>query len=116
MEAGDKELCVGEVCAMVRLAGSDHALVREWELAEEKPGCPLVDRSCVRLQWFFNAGAGEVGVRLVPLECIKQLAVVVLDFGDLKARRGVGAMPPALHAQPYEHRVSRFFVNAFFPW
>jgi len=81
-----------------------------------KPGCPLVDRSCVRLQWFFNAGAGEVGVRLVPLECIKQLAVVVLDFGDLKARRGVGAMPPALHAQPYEHRVSRFFVNAFFPW
>ena len=116
IEAGDEELCVGEVRAMVRLAGGDHALVREWEPAEEEPGCPLVDRSCVRLQWSFNAGAGEVCVRLVPLECIKRLAMVVPDFGDLKARRGVGAMPPALHAQPHEYRDSRFFLNAFFPW
>jgi len=101
---------------MVRLAGGDHSLVRDWEQTEEEPGCLLVDRSCARLQWSFNAGAGKVGARLVPLECIKRLAMVISDFGVLTAHRWVGAMPPALHAQPHEHRNSRFSLNIPFPW
>jgi len=58
MEAGDEELCVGEVRAMVRLAGGDHALVREWELAEEKPyGKSLLD---IQLFWPRDPGKSRI--------------------------------------------------------
>jgi len=116
MEEGDEELCIGEVRALVRLADGDYALVRDWEPAEEDAGCPLVERGCLRLKWCLTDDEGAVAVRRVPLERIKRLGLVVPDFGDLKARRGVTAVPPALHAPHHEHRESRFFLNTFFPW
>jgi len=107
---------LAELRAIVRRADGDWALLGLLKPLPHDPGCPLVSRGCVRLQWHVRAGATDVTLCAVPMTSVVRLAHVVPDFQELAEREGYDAVPPAMDA-PVEKRLAmRYFLNAFYTW
>lgn len=107
---------VGVVRAVLRKDYGDVAIIAEMEEVEADPGCPLSARGCARLAWRVIPGRSRVALRLFPVSSIRRLLLLMPDFADLTARRGVAAVPLSCEGDPGERLKERMFVNDFHPW
>jgi len=110
------KLCIGELRAIVRGPKGDAVILAAMENEPAEPLCPSFARGCVRLKWRIADNASEITLRLVPVEHVRRLALVVPDFADLSARRGVDADIPTMDSPLQERLDMRFFLSVFFPW
>lgn len=81
-----------------------------------EPHCPLSERGCARLAWRVVPGTSRVAVRVTPVSYIRRLFLLMPDFAELSARRGLAAMPVTCEGDQAERLKERFFVNDFHPW
>jgi len=109
------KLCIGELRAIVRGPKGDAVILAAMENVPAEPLCPSFARGCVRLKWRIADNASEITLRLVPVEHVRRLALVVPDFADLSARRGVDADIPTMDSPLQERLDMSFFLSVFFP-
>lgn len=111
---------LGQVLVLLRIGGSDAAVVAELQAASGDEG-PLSSRGCARLRWVLDCGdspgisATRVRLALVPVTDCLRVVQIVPDFAELFRRCGVGAVPGELDEPGEDLHRQRFLLNAFCP-
>lgn len=117
VEGGASEAAsVGVVQAVLRMEHGDVAILSELEEDDAGPVWPLSDRGCVRFAWRAVRGASRIVLRVIPVASIRRLLLLMPDFAEISARRGVAAVPVDGDGEPGERLKERFSINDFHPW
>jgi len=105
---------------VVRMLGGavdDFVIVWCMEEVPSIPDCALTRSGCRRMAWSFAGHDAEwPDLARVPLTSVLRLENVVVDFQDLRDRRGLRAVPSNTPDTAVERHAARFFTNVFYPF
>lgn len=105
------------VLRQVEHANRHCVVVRRMCVAAPRPGSVLTTHGCQILAWEFDSPESLwPAIEVVDVRRLLRLEHVAPDLQDLADRCVMHVIPSKQHISRVKNQLTRFFVNAFYPW